>query len=104
VLGFPANNFRSQEPGTNADIKKFCTLNYGVTFDMFSKISVKGDDQAPLYHYLTSETKVPGDVKWNFQKYLVDRSGNVLYEFDPGVEPTDKALTGKIEELLKEKS
>jgi len=103
ILGFPANNFLFQEPGTNEDIKKFCTLNYGVTFDMFSKISVKGDDQHPLYHYLTVESPVPGAVKWNFQKYLVDRHGNVVQKFAPGTEPTEKEVADKIESLLSEK-
>jgi glutathione peroxidase len=103
ILGFPANNFFSQEPGTNEEIKKFCSLNYGVTFDMFSKISVKGDDQHPLYHYLTEESPVPGAVKWNFQKYLVDRNGNVVEKFSPGTEPTDKEVIAGIEKLVSEK-
>ncbi len=100
ILGFPANNFLRQEPGTNEEIKKFCSLNYGVTFDMFSKISVKGNDQHPLYHFLTKESPVPGDVKWNFQKYLVDRKGNVVYKFSPGTEPTEKEVIDEIEKLL----
>ena len=100
ILGFPANNFFSQEPGTNEEIKTFCSLNYGVTFDMFSKISVKGDDQHPLYHYLTEESPVPGVVKWNFQKYLVDRKGNVVDKFAPGTEPTEKEVIAEIEKLV----
>lgn len=103
ILGFPANNFLRQESGTNEEIKKFCTLNYGVTFDMFAKISVKGDDQSPLYKYLTEGTSVAGSVKWNFQKYLVDRSGNVVVKFQPGTKPLDDEVIAKIEELLKEK-
>ena len=103
ILGFPANNFFSQEPGTNEEIKSFCSLNYGVTFDMFSKISVKGDDQHPLYHYLTEESPVPGAVKWNFQKYLVDRNGKVVEKFSPGTEPTEKEVITGIEKLLSEK-
>jgi glutathione peroxidase len=103
ILGFPANNFFSQEPGTNEEIKTFCSLNYGVTFDMFSKISVKGDDQHPLYHYLTEESPVPGAVKWNFQKYLVDRKGNVVDKFSPGTEPTEKEVIAEIEKLVSEK-
>jgi glutathione peroxidase len=75
ILGFPANNFLWQEPGTDSEIQQFCTLKYNVTFDMFSKISVKGDDQHPLYQYLTKESPFPGKVKWNFQKYLIDREG-----------------------------
>jgi glutathione peroxidase len=103
ILGFPANNFLKQEPGTNKEIKKFCTLNYGVTFDMFSKISVKGDDQHPLYQYLTKESPVPGDVKWNFQKYLVDRKGNVVEKFLPGTKPEEKEVIDKIEQFLSDK-
>lgn len=103
ILGFPANNFLWQEPGTNDEIKKFCTLNYGVTFDMFSKISVKGSDQDPLYQYLTKESSVPGVVKWNFQKYLVDRKGNVVEIFAPGTGPEEKEVIDKIEQILSEK-
>jgi glutathione peroxidase len=103
ILGFPANNFLHQEPGTNEDIKKFCTMNYGVTFDMFSKISVKGNDQHPLYKYLTEESAVSGPVKWNFQKYLVNRSGAIVEKFAPGVEPTEQEVLDKIEQLLNEK-
>jgi glutathione peroxidase len=103
IIGFPANNFLWQEPGTNDEIKKFCTLNYGVTFDMFSKISVKGSDQDPLYQYLTKESPVPGVVTWNFQKYLVDRKGNVVEKFTPGTKPEEKEVIDKIEQLLSEK-
>ena len=103
ILGFPANNFGAQEPGTNEEIKEFCKTNYDVTFDLFSKISVKGEDQDPLYHYLTSETSFKGDVKWNFQKYLVDRKGNVVAMFLTKIKPTDEAVESKIEELLAQK-
>jgi glutathione peroxidase len=103
ILGFPANNFLWQEPGTNEEIKNFCSLNYGVTFDMFSKISVKGDDQHPLYRYLTEESPFPGAVKWNFQKYIVDRKGNVVEKFSPGTEPEEKEVIDEIEKLVKEK-
>lgn len=102
ILAFPANNFGNQEPGTNEEIKEFCTLNYHVTFDMFSKISVKGEDQHPLYKYLTTETEFPGDVKWNFQKYLVDRKGRVVAMFPTKVKPTDKEFVAKLESLLSE--
>jgi glutathione peroxidase len=81
IIGFPANNFMGQEPGTNSEIKEFCTKNYGVTFPMMSKISVKGDDMHPLYKWLTSKeyNKVmDSEVKWNFQKYLIDESGNLV--------------------------
>jgi glutathione peroxidase len=81
IIGFPANNFMGQEPGTDSEIKEFCTKNYGVTFPMMSKISVKGDDMHPLYKWLTSKeyNKVmDSEVKWNFQKYLIDESGNLV--------------------------
>jgi glutathione peroxidase len=102
ILGFPANNFLWQEPGTDSVIKQFCTTTYGVQFDMFSKISVKGKDQNPLYHYLTKESPVPGAVQWNFQKYLVDRKGNVVEKFAPGTEPTEKEVIAGIEKLVNE--
>jgi len=103
ILGFPANNFLWQEPGSDADIKNFCTTNYGVTFDMFSKIDVKGSKQNPLYAYLTKDSPVAGPVRWNFQKYLVDRQGNVVAKFDPGTEPEDKDVVAKIEQLIAQK-
>lgn len=103
ILGFPANNFNEQEPGTDAEIKQFCTLNYDVTFDMFSKISVKGDDQHPLYTFLTSDSTNPkfsGDVKWNFTKYLVDRNGSVVGKFASGVGPMSEELIAAVESAL----
>ena len=100
VLAFPANNFGNQEPGTNEEIKEFCTSKYDVTFDLFSKISVKGEDQHPLYRYITTESAVPGEVKWNFQKYLVDRSGNIVAMYPSKVKPTDDEFVSKLEELL----
>lgn len=100
VLGFPANNFGAQEPGTDAEIKAFCTGNYGVTFDMFSKISVKGPDIHPLYAHLTTKAGVDGDVTWNFEKFLVDRQGTVVARFTPKTAPDAPELTAKIEELL----
>jgi glutathione peroxidase len=103
ILGFPANNFGAQEPGTNKEIKTFCTRNYSVTFPMYSKISVKGADQAPLYGYLTKETGagIAGDIKWNFTKFLVDRDGKVIQRFEPAVTPDSKEVTGAIEKQLK---
>jgi glutathione peroxidase len=86
IIGFPANNFLGQEPGTNEDIKAFCQKNYGVTFPMMSKISVKGDDMHPLYKWLTSKDLngfKDSQVKWNFQKYLVDEEGNLIDILDP---------------------
>jgi glutathione peroxidase len=101
VLGFPANNFGAQEPGTDEQIRQFCDQNYGVTFPMFSKISVKGADIHPLYTELTSlPPPIGGAVQWNFQKYLVDRQGNVVARFDSEVEPDDPSLVGKIEATL----
>src|SRR5277367_418601 len=86
VIGFPANNFMSQEPGTDAEIKDFCSRTYSVKFPMYSKISVKGDDKAPLYHYLTEKATNPttgGEIKWNFTKFLVGRDGTILARFEP---------------------
>ncbi len=103
ILGFPANNFGKQEPGTDAEIKTFCTTKYDVTFDMFSKISVKGGDQHPMYDFLTSAKTNPqfsGDVQWNFQKYLVDSKGNIVGKFDPGVKPLSSEMTSTIEKAL----
>jgi glutathione peroxidase len=104
VLGFPANNFGWQEPGSDEEIKTFCTTRYNVSFDMFSKISVKGSDQHPLYTYLTSEEANPetaGGVKWNFTKYLVDRNGKVIAKFGSGVKPLSEELVKAVEEALK---
>src|ERR1700719_613039 len=103
VAGFPANNFGGQEPGSNAEIGAFCKSKFGVTFPMFSKISVAGKDQAPLYQFLTDKTvnpKTGGEIPWNFTKYLVDRNGKVLARFDAPVEPGSKELTSAIEEAL----
>lgn len=101
VLGFPANNFGNQEPGTNFQIHEFCTENYGVTFPMFSKISVMGDDQHPLYKKLTTAPEpIGGPVRWNFQKYLVDRAGRVVEMIPTATKPTDEKITARIEALL----
>jgi glutathione peroxidase len=103
ILGFPANNFGAQEPGTNAEIKTFCTRKYNVSFPMFAKISVKGADQAPLYTYLTQQTgtDITGDIKWNFTKFLVDRNGKVIQRFEPEITPDSKEVTEAIEKQLK---
>lgn len=104
VLGVPANEFGQQEPGSNEDIAKFCSKNYGVKFDMLAKVVVKGDGQAPLYQHLTSKETNPkfgGDITWNFTKFLVDRNGNVSARFDPDVEPDAEAVTKAIEGALK---
>ena len=103
IVGFPANNFGAQEPGTNAEIKTFCSRKYNVTFPMYAKISVKGADQAPLYAYLTKETGtgIAGEIKWNFTKFLVDRNGNVVQRFEPAVTPDSTDVTTAIEKQLK---
>jgi glutathione peroxidase len=104
ILGFPANNFGAQEPGTNAEIKSFCTLKYNVTFPMFAKVSVKGADTTPLYQYLTQQANpnVAGDIKWNFTKFLVDRNGRVVARFESPVKPDSPEVVEAIEKLLKQ--
>jgi glutathione peroxidase len=97
IIGFPANNFGSQEPGTATEIRQFCTQNYGVTFPMMEKISVKGSDMAPLYKWLTSKNEngvMDSEVKWNFQKYLIDENGKLAQVLDPKEQPeSDKVMT-----------
>jgi glutathione peroxidase len=103
ILGFPANDFGKQEPGTNADIAEFCQKNYGVEFDMFSKVVVKGPGQAPLYQFLTSKQSNPkfgGEVAWNFEKFLIGRNGEVIGRFVSSVEPLSSEMTGAIEKAL----
>lgn len=103
VLGFPANNFGGQEPGTAAEIKEFCTLKYKVTFPMFAKISVKGEDQDPLYTYLTSKETNPafaGDISWNFNKFLIDRNGKVIGRFTSKDTPESDTVKNAIETAL----
>lgn len=103
VLGFPANNFLNQEPGTGVEIKQFCSLKYNVSFPMFSKISVKGDDIAPLYKFLTDRETNPGffgKIKWNFTKFLVDRNGNVADRFSPMTRPDSKKVKKRIRMLM----
>ena len=104
ITGFPANNFGGQEPGTNEEIGAFCRSKFGVTFPMFSKISVLGRDKAPLYQYLTDKAANPktgGEIQWNFTKFLVDRNGKVIQRFEPDVEPQSKELVSAIEAALK---
>ena len=100
VLAFPANNFGQQEPGTNAEIKGFCLTKYSVSFPLFSKISVKGSDKHPLYQYLTEQSPFPGEVEWNFQKYLVDRSGQVVGRFHHRTKPLAPEVVREIERVL----
>jgi len=124
VLGFPANEFLSQEPGTNEEIQEFCRTKFGVKFPMYEKIVVKGKGQHPLYEYLTTEKKdatlkpngtlferllsknllgSAHDIKWNFEKFLISRSGKILERFSPELDPTDPLITKAIEKALEEK-
>jgi glutathione peroxidase len=104
VLGFPANNFAGQEPGTNQEIKTFCSTKYNVTFPLYAKVSVKGEDMTPLYQYLTkvANSSLAGDIKWNFTKFLVDRQGQVVERFEPAVKPDSPEVVAAIERLLKQ--
>lgn len=126
VLGFPANEFGAQEPGSNAEIQEFCRSNFGVKFPMFEKIVVKGDGQHPLYRYLTDvkpqaqvkagtdfEGKLkgygvtrerPNDILWNFEKFLIGRDGRVIARFNPDIAPDDAMVTGAVEQALAEKA
>jgi glutathione peroxidase len=103
ILGFPANNFGAQEPGTNQEIKTFCSTKYSVTFPIYAKISVKGADQAPLYQYLTQQADPThsGDIKWNFTKFLVDRDGHVVQRFESAVTPESPEVISAVEKELK---
>ncbi len=103
VLGFPANNFLGQEPGTDAEIKTFCTTKYNVTFPLLAKLSVKGADQHPLYRFLTSKETNPdfaGAITWNFNKFLVGRDGKILARFGSRTAPDDKELVAAVEKAL----
>jgi glutathione peroxidase len=105
VLGFPANNFMGQEPGTEKEIKDFCNLNYDVSFPMFSKISVKGTDQHPFYTFLTNKDTNPGfegDITWNFEKFLTDRNGKIIARFSPKTTPDSPEVVSAIENALKD--
>ena len=106
ILGFPANNFMGQEPGTNEEIKDFCSLKYKVSFPMFAKISVKGADQHPLYNFLTNPKTDPnfsGDVSWNFNKFVIDRKGNVVARFSSKDTPEGDSVIQAVEKYLAEK-
>ena len=101
ILGFPSNNFLNQEPGSNEDINRFCISNYGVTFPMFSKLSVKGKNQHPLYEYLTSKElngRKNFPVQWNFQKFLIDKKGKIAHVFTP----TERVKTPKIKRIIQQ--
>ena len=104
IVGIPANNFASQEPGTNAEIKSFCSRKYNVSFPMMAKISVKGEDEAPLYQFLTDKSVNPqigGDIQWNFTKFLFDRNGKPVARFEPAVTPDSPQVIAAIEAALK---
>jgi glutathione peroxidase len=103
IVGIPANNFGAQEPGTNEEIKTFCSRKYNVTFPMMAKVSVKGSDQTPLYQFLTDKTLNPttgGEIKWNFTKFIFDRDGNAIARFEPEVTPDSPQVTAAIEKAL----
>ena len=101
ILGFPANNFGWQEPGTDSEIQTFCSTTYNVTFPMFSKISVKGKDIHPLYQYLTQSSQPAGDISWNFNKFLIGPDGRIAARWGSRTAPEDKEVTGKVEETLR---
>jgi glutathione peroxidase-family protein len=100
ILGFPANNFNGQEPGTNEEIKNFCSLKFNVSFPMFSKISVKGDDIHPLYQYLTSQPAMEGPISWNFNKFLVDPQGQVIARYGSSADPLSDEIVRAIEKIF----
>jgi glutathione peroxidase len=103
ILGFPSNDFGQQEPGTNAEIQQFCKANYGVEFDMFSKVQVLGRSKVALFDYLTAKSSNPkfaGEIKWNFEKFLIGRDGQVLGRFSSAIEPESREVTNAIEGAL----
>lgn len=103
ILAFPANNFGNQEPGTNEQIKQFCTSKYHVTFPLFAKVSVSGDDICPLFRYLTTHSDgapTTGDIRWNFTKFLIGRDGKIVARFEPNVDPLDPQVRQAIEKAL----
>lgn len=100
IAAFPANEFGAQEPGSDTDIKNFCQTKFALSFDLYSKISVKGPAIHPLYKYLTAEAGFNGDIPWNFSKFLVDKDGQVVARFGPDANPVGKEIAGKIETLL----
>jgi glutathione peroxidase len=100
VIGFPANNFGGQEPGTNEQILNFCQSKFHVTFPMMAKVSVKESDKHPLFAGLTEASPIPGEIEWNFAKFLIGREGNLVARYPSKVEPMSDEIVGKIEELL----
>jgi len=103
ILGFPSNNFGGQEPGSDAEIAEFCKRNYGVEFDMFSKVELLGSSKVPLYQYLTTLPKFSGEIMWNFEKFLIGRDGEVIARFRSPVEPLSKEMITAIENALAQK-
>jgi len=101
VLGFPSNDFGSQEPGSNTEIKKFCELKYKTTFPLFSKDVVKGPQKQPVYKFLTENAPEKGEISWNFEKFLVDKKGNIVARFKSKIEPMSPEITSKIEEMTR---
>ena len=101
ILGFPCNDFGGQEPGTNEEIKNFCSLNYRITFPMFDKIRVKGDEKAPLFDLLTNNSVTgKSSIKWNFEKFIIDRDGNIVKRFRSIIKPDSRKITSLIEKEL----
>ena len=102
ILAFPANNFGKQEPGTSEEIKTFCYTKYALEFPLFEKISVKGDDTHPLYQYLTQQSPYPGEIEWNFQKFLVNRKGQVIARYRPKLKPLSPQIVQDVQKALSE--
>lgn len=100
IAAFPANEFGAQEPGSDADIKSFCLTKFALSFDLYSKIAVKGPSIHPLYKFLTTESGFNGDIPWNFSKFLVSKDGLVVARFGPDANPSGKEIEGKVEALL----
>lgn len=100
ILAFPSNDYGAQEPGTIEEVKEFCKVNYGVTFDLFDKVHAKGDEQHPLYAYLTQNADPSGDVQWNFEKFLISKDGRIVGRFGSRVKPEDAELVDAVEKEL----
>jgi glutathione peroxidase len=107
IIGFPANDFGAQEPGTNEDIAKFCSSKYSVTFPMMAKISTLGSEKAPIYKFLTEKATAgdfAGEIAWNFNKFLIDRNGNIIARYGSPVAPLDEKITGEVEKAIAAKA